>query len=93
MATREEELEEVLCKLTIVLTYTMRSEGQLLGFSVAVAGGGRELVMPEERSASLCRDLRAQSEMNIWSSAADCAWALNSHKLSLVRHLTSTAGQ
>lgn len=69
-------------------------ERQLLGVSVLVKGGGKEFERGEKRAASLCSKVRAQRDpMNIWSSAADCVWALSPHNVSFEGHLALNAGQ
>lgn len=54
-----------------------------LGVSVGGGGGGEAFARGEGRAAT------QRHPMNIWSSAADCVWALSTHNVSFGGHLTS----
>lgn len=54
-----------------------------LGVSVGEEGEVRRLLGGEGRAAT------QRHPMNIWSSAADCVWALSTHNVSFGGHLTS----
>lgn len=58
-------------------------ERQFSGCFCGGGGGGEAFARGEGRAAT------QRHPMNIWSSAADCVWALSTHNVSFGGHLTS----